>query len=153
MISKKPIFYVSFLVFVVMTGWLAWAQPAYSFGGGGGGDAGGHGGSCCIRIPPELEELAAELERSFAGTSQENLARQRWAGSLCRNHPCNGQISEEQAKDLLDSFAAREARRNAALVSWGGLGVAVLGLFLSIIGLRQSARNERDIGRLQARSD
>jgi len=105
-------------------------------GSGGWSDAGSTGdGDCCgfPKLPPELEDRALELERSFFTFSYEDLGRQRWAGTLCENHPCADEVSEDQAKDLLDSFVARQSAKAQAEVKvrdkwWDGFQKIVLGL-------------------------
>ena len=125
---------------------------AWAFG------TGGYGGGCC-GVPPELEEDAKTLRKGFNLESAETLLDQQILGSICTNHVC-GELSEEQASRLLDrSLAAAQETSQwwNAFWSWivAGLGLAIAagGLWISVIALRQSDRNEREIGQLQGQLD
>ncbi len=121
-------------------------QNAIAFGGGGRDNGG---------WPPELEMRAVLMEESFARYSEQDLARQRWAGTLCENHPCFNKIgeqdvTEDQAKDLLDSYMNRKEEWFAASIAWAGVVISALSLVVSIFAFRQSNNNEREIGALQS---
>ena len=123
-------------------------------------------GGCCS-VPPELTERAQTLEQSFRISDGDELARQSWAGQLCQFHPCEGEVTEDQARELLRDFVTREQRQQDLaradarraedltradrdrMVAWIGVIIAFGGLVVSVTAMRQSGRNERDIGRLE----
>lgn len=126
-------------------------------------------------MPPERLSRARTLEESFRGTDRNTLAQQAWAAQICQFHPCADEVTEEQAKDLLRDFVSREQRQQELaraeaqraedltradrdrLVGWLGTALSILiaagGLAVSVMAMRQSRRNERDIGRLGGRMD
>ena len=110
----------------------------------------GDGG--CFGCNVEAEPIASALEKSFAQTDVDILARQSWAGTICDHHPCAndfGVVDEGMARDLLDVHLARRDAWWQKLAIWVGIAVASLSLIVSFLALRQTSRNERDIGRLQ----
>lgn len=114
---------------------------------------GGEGG-CCV-YPQEVQTDIDVLRRSFRETAAQDLLDQQFVGRLCANHTC-GSLSEDQASRFLDRERAaaerRTASRNKSINLWiavFGLLVATGGLIVSVFALRQSVRNERDIGHLQ----
>ena len=113
----RPIasFALTFVVALASSSSLAW----------GWADGSGGPGGCC-GLPPELEERGRALEESFLATKPEDLARQKWAGTLCQNHPCEGEVTEDQAKDLLLDLQARQQRDADRALSWWGIGLSVL---------------------------
>ena len=119
------------------------------------GGEGGEGG--CCGYPQEVQADIDVLRESFRETAAQDLLDQQFVGRLCTNHDC-GSLSEDQAGRFLDrERAAAERRidsRNKSVNLWiaiFGVLVAAGGFIVSVIALRQSARNERDIGRLQSK--
>ncbi|MCC5978468.1 MAG: hypothetical protein JJU21_10430 [Salinarimonas sp.] len=115
-----------------------------------GGDGGA--GGCCL-VPPELSGIAKILEASFEATDHDTLARQSWARELCDNHPCGNDVSEDQARDLLQNFGARVRQERAEERADRNLNVSIAGVFVSVIailatglgffGTKQARRNAR----------
>jgi hypothetical protein len=121
----------------------------------------GGGGSGCFAcgVPPELEPDAKTLRDGFSRESVEDLLDQQILGSICTNHEC-GELTEDQASRLLDrslTAAQQVSQWWNAFWSWivAGLGLVIAagGLLISAIALRQSNRNEREIGQLQGQLD
>ena len=119
------------------------------------------GGGYCLGcgVPPELEADAKALRELFNDDRVENLLDQQILGSLCDKQTC-GELTEEQAGRLLDRWLdSRQEFRQwwSAFWSWivAGLGLAIAagGLWISVIALRQSNRNEREIGQIQGQLD
>ena len=83
------------------------------------------------------------MEESFRAADTDELRRQRWAGELCLNHPCEDEITEDQAKDLLDGLTASMQRASDQRLSWIGFVVGALSLICSIFALWQTHENSR----------
>lgn len=120
-------------------------SDAAAFSDGGGGEPGG-----CCAVPPELRDRARVLEASFARADRDDLARQSWAGELCRVHPCGEEIAEERARELLRDFFARAQRAEdlartdwAQAIAWISAGIAGLSALISLFAVWQTHRSRR----------
>ena len=97
----------------------------------------GNSGCNSCGLPPELERQGELLERSFNDASSESLRRQRWAETLCENHPC-GEITEEQAAELLSQMATAATRAEDRLISWIGVALGGVGALVAVLAFVQT---------------
>jgi hypothetical protein len=86
----------------------------------------------------ELQEAGRRLEESFAATPKETLDRQYWAKEVCSNHPCEGEVTEEQARELMQIFFARVQREEDRWLTQLGIWIAALSAVLSVFALWQT---------------
>ncbi len=141
----------SLLLALVISTAFATKVAAWAGGDGGGGwGTGDYGEGCCL-VPPELSGIAETLEVSFEATDRDTLARQSWARELCDNHPCGNDVSEDQARDLLQSFVARVQHERAEERADRDLSVAIAGVIVSLIAIMVTAFGF--FGTKQARRD
>jgi hypothetical protein len=115
--------------------------PVFAFGLGEGEDS-GDGSGCCIFVPKDKVAIANDLKKSFRMAETELLRNQRWAGTLCENHPC-AEISETNAKDLLDDIIAEQKNYETSVISWWGLIFSGLSFVISVLGFWYTFRVDR----------